>query len=246
MENKIRMENWFKRDIFSKPIKYSKEHADCNGVSEVVDEMHATFDKYEKEFFEFVERNTPALDDTYASYAKATKNKNLFKIIFLVCIVIEAAALIIKYCVNSRMIDFWFPCALCGLILVCICLSVSSRKHDYTFLVYRLEKDAKKIIDKYTGYADEFYKMIDELYLRSLDPVMREMLLCHRQDQAEKRELRDELRRQAERYEAVIKDIKSSHVAALNDVKKSQEEGNEALKEMLKIEQDREWRSGRY
>lgn len=253
MESKINIADWFNEYIFSEAIQYSAEHADCAGVDAVEFEIYETQKEYEAEYSEFVKSNRGTVDAVYAAYEKAVKHAKLFRTIFFVCAALEVVSVVIRKTVYSRMCDFLILCILSGIVFAITKAKANRKERTYCSLRNRLQMETREIVSKYLSVANRLYQKTDNLYLNSLDPVVRDLLLHNRELKLSNRknqELIDELRRelhdQAKRHEAELKDLTSSHEAALRDVKRSQDDGNRTMKELLRIEQEREWRRGHY
>lgn len=233
MSEKVNITNWFRKDIFNKVIQYAKEHTNCDGVADAMDELYAAVENYKAERDEFIHENCGVVDELYGAYIKSKKTKKTVKIIFFVSLVMEIGLTTMNQYLSGRTFDLAFVCVLCGIAFAVLHFKVSNKKSAYMSLVNELEVGARTIITKYSSYAESLSKKIDDRYLASLDPVKRELELFKRHHEAVLQEQSRQHKAILQQYEATFKNMKESH-----------DEETRVLKELLEIEKEREKRRG--
>lgn len=229
---------------YNKARSYCEQNKGISGVEPIMGRLQASRQGYLAEMEQYIQGEQDREQALYSRLRKMGQGKQLFKWICLGAVL----ALFLQIKLDSRALPsilrlFLFFLGIATFAACVVCAVVS--------LIYRArEAHAARVYQDYTAQAQAgfdringvhnasmqaFYTEIDDLYLASLDPAHREVILMRR----------DQERQHEEAMRLQKKALKSQerHQQA---VEEEQRRARQAQERLLAIEEDRERRYRRY
>lgn len=163
-------------DAVLRVIDYATEHSDIEGVNEIVSDLSNVQDQYNEEKQDMIAMMEPPLKEAYEKVKNDHSRKTMF-------IAIGIVGIFLQWQSNSNIvINFGLigmNIGIIGFIYFFIRKRIDYKRYS------KLEVNSKSEIcqrrDYYMEYANQCYNKIDNFYLNTLDPMMREQVLLRRE-----------------------------------------------------------------
>lgn len=218
---------------YKKAVAYAKQHIDIDGVQEQLDDLKAEKQRYSQEVSALVEAERGNEQKKYTAYIKWARAARISKYIFLGSIIVGIMAMfgllndlrgLAEVLVTLLEMLAFFAGAAATIITI---LGKSLMTWQYKQYIKSISGRIDSLGNSFTRISESHYSAIDSLYLNTLDPTQRELILLRR-DQAEqsKKLLQAEKERQ-QMQETLIKEQRRTRAAQ---------------EELLAIEREREAR----
>lgn len=243
--HKIDISNWYDISAFESTICWAEQYSNIFGINENITMLQKKKQEYSREMNDFLKQIQPAVDEKFAVWESAERKKNFCKwlsigsfCVLLFCIFLSDAQIFHSYLIlNILMFLFIMAMVLTlfvgGIAAVVLKIISNILQKKYNSYVYELECESRQIAAKYERGVSILRNKIDNLYLDSLEPAHREVVLMRRDQELQHQE---RMRIEQER---------------LNSQKRMEEEQRKARQtqeELLHIEREREerYRKNRY
>ncbi len=207
---------------------YAKKNISIVGVKELSEQLENEYKNYLQEIGNIINAEDAKESEKYNQWEKISKIKNIFKYSAIALFLFTILFMVLK----SNLCAISFPFLLV-VILIGSILKVIDVMREKKYCSY-----ARSVIDKFRSINGQYvhifnviYKDIDNLYLNSLEPAHREMVLMRRDQERQHQEAMRANERQAEMQRKIAEEQQQLRI---------QQE------ELLKIEKEREQRYGRY
>lgn len=224
---------------FAKTRNYAQRNIEIEGVKNLLAEADANETAYLKKKESLIEQNAESL--AIAEYAKtqaAGKNAK-FSLAWRAGIVVWIASMIIAGFTSGIIRDILTIVGFVAFVAIPVGLigsfATSSKKRstakEYDSMISSLQETASNAANVYGNTNELLYTKIDDLYLSSLDPAHREVVLMRRDQE---RHHQETLQAQREHNEIIEQEQRRARAA--------QEESARATQRLLDIEEERERR----
>lgn len=229
------LDNMYRFGEYNKAMDYAKQNMAIKGVKEQALKLQEEGKTYEKNIKAITEPEKAEEDKRYQLWAKWDKVRKICKWTTIGLAIFSAVLFILGATLLSYS-NIWFVLWLLVLVLtilagiVLLVTKVGTWICEKSYIHYINNKIFEKVdaIDKiFIQKSRAYYQEIDNLYLQSLDPAHREMVLMRR-EQAEHMRQQAELERERVRVEN----------ARLQEAEKTRR----AQERILAIEEERERR----
>ena len=230
------------RSSHSKTSDYGKENEHLDGVSEILGKADSEVEKHSDRYDECVKSNAPKLNEAYEAYASVQKKanlcSNLFRFAFLAMILCLLGINDQNRAV-ANITSVLFLVLLVAFVVLVVYANVLHKKADRAYRTYSgIETDALrsliKIEDQLKATMKRYYDDIDAIFLASLEPTERQVLLLRREQAASEE-------RERQRDEKMIA-LQAQSVEMQAQNQRLQQELVGQQKELLNIERERERR----
>lgn len=183
---KTNIDNWVNEGIFDRSITYANTHKPIAGVEDIKRDMQDDLQKYKEEMQLFISQNKETVDRKYSQMEKASIRKNI-------CIVLCLISLVLSIVLDSGFLVLVFAGSGVAILVFKLLEYIFASK--YAKCIAELKSKAQSIDNKYRRIANQFYDKIDNLYLASLEPAHREVVLMRRDQARQHEELMREQRK---------------------------------------------------
>ena len=233
----------------NRTFNYWKQMKSIESVAKVKPEYDSIVENYRKEMEYLAEQNQNQYDEIESKYLR---NKKLLSLWKKIAIGMSISTVVLFVIGNYKNIVFLFLCSIlffilavvAGIVLFVVNLMETRSTNKYYSNMNNIKMRAEVIYEKYANKAQILYNKIDNLYLDSLDPVQRELILTKREIKDVnkqmlnmQKQMADENRRLSEQlYDAqnTIESMKKETSEAMANMKRETYETNETMKKMKK------------
>lgn len=227
---------------YNQAVSYGNQHIDIPGVQEHLQDLEIAKERYVDTVASIVESERENEESKYQQFQKWVNTENKYKHleIILICLAILNSFVrgsLPTGLVISRIYSL-LDQLLCLVAFVIGPCAFFFSKHSRRTYGMQYKQYADSILSKlhhlgndFTKLAADCYEEIDNLYLQSLEPMQRELILLRRQQEQHSRDL---LRFEQERR------------AAEEERLREQQKTRQATEELLAIEKEREKRYREY
>lgn len=176
---------------------YAKKNREIDGVTSLAEQLDYDYEDYCKQMDALLEGKHEKENRCYTLWNRVHKVKNISFIVgvagFAICFLLG----ILASFVDAPFVSFFNDVCVCsGLLsgLGSVVFLVSKILEMvvgsiYAFYVKRLEKKVSGPNEDYVRRVNQIYNEIDDLYLASLDPTQREIVLMRRDQERQHQEL---------------------------------------------------------
>lgn len=180
------IEKWINEFIFDRSITYANTHKTIAGVENIKRDMQDNLQKYNEEMQLFILQNKETIDRKYSQMEKASIRKKI-------CIVVCLISFVMGIVLDSGFLVLVFAGS--GIAILVFKLFEYIYASKYAKCIAELKIKAQSIDNKYRRKANQLYDKVDNLYLASLDPAHREVVLMRRDQARQHEELMREQRK---------------------------------------------------
>lgn len=219
---------YYAKNDYDQTANYANSNISISGVKELLAQLESGYKNYLQEMGAIVNDEATAEEEKYTQWEKISKIKNICKysamallLFIIICIAIQSELSAVG--IILIMLDI-----IVGGVLKIIDVIYEKKYRSYD----------KSISDKFSSinirYANLFnriYQDIDSLYLGSLDPAHREVILMRRDQERQHQEAMRANAQQAEIQQQLAEEQRRARIAQ---------------EELLQIEKERERRYNRY
>ena len=227
------LDNCYRFKEYNEAIAYAKRNINVEGMKEQIEKLGQEKQRYKQNIENIINPEREPENNKYLAWEKWYKIKNLcFKIM------IGVVGGTILCWILGMVLSPWFSIlGMLGVILsIIMILAAMAAKGVESVYAALYEKYMNKVEDRINAInvvfeydAHQYYMTIDNLYLQSLDPAHREMVLMHREQTEHNREMkRLEMERQMKEAERLQEERRT----------------RQAQERLLAIEEERERRYG--
>lgn len=238
---------------YNKTIDYAKKYIDVNGVREQVQRLQTESEIYEKDIKNIAEPEREAEERKYHVWATWFKVKKIciwVTLGLIVCAVINSILWDYLPSFLNRLLDkLSLPLILLIPALIVIKVGEWICKNNYSSYVSKINTKINARNDNFEKTARAYYATIDNLYLTSLDPLQREMVLMRREQakrdeqyQKEMKAMREENMRLQNELRNELRNMEKDRLQEAKQARVAQEQAMRSYDRMLQIEEDRERR----
>ncbi len=216
----LQWDGFYNYTEYNAAYKYAQQHKEVLGVSEVVQKLRSEAKIYENDINDIIKEKKELITDKFESWKQSKKLRTI-------AILITVLLSIWTFGYNSMMLFV--------LLLAVIVTVIVGVRHKIIDSKYqKLYEDMRRLINhrnqSFSALSKKYYQEIDDLYLISLNPTQRELVLLRR-DQA----------RQQEKSERMQKQL----IETQKELARAIRRGSEAQEGLLTIEREREERRKR-
>lgn len=216
----VNTNNWKNINIFNNVINYAEKHKVISGVLECKVKAENHRQTYMEEIDKALNSEAETLEREYCKLKNIYKKKLIYRAICLFCIVSNLLVdlfsfdslrclRITEFFLNITFVAFWIFLALW------IIYKIREKRQDnvYATCVKSAKSQAQAIERKYKNISSEIYNEIDDLYLASLDPTHREVVLMRREQERQHKERMQESQREQRRLEMLQEEQRRTRIA---------------------------------
>lgn len=213
---------------FKKAIDFAEQHDDINGVFEVLNQIQSNFQEY-------CQLETPNIN--IANYHLETKYRHWEIVHKLKKANLFAFIGLISFLIIGRMIHLFdlllvFALFLFIIVIVMVLLFPVIEfvfYHIYRNFLNKIKSKHYSTLQSYLKVNDNLYRKVDNLYLSSLEPHHRELILMRRQQDKQHTEL---LEQQSKFFGQILE--------AQKEISEENRLSRELTEKILEIEKERE------
>lgn len=172
---------------FRQAIAFANRYKSLEGVEELILELETMKEKYEADYNKIVEAEEPALELLYQEYMRNFQREERLKKILIIIFIV----MIISFCIKFKLL------LQCGVLLLLVSgitmifVKKSGKKH-YDNHGSRFEKVLEKLEPLHgKKECSVICKKIDTIYLESLDPMERELIVTRRESEKQLIEIKN-------------------------------------------------------
>lgn len=232
-------------DEYNKAHNYGEQNITIPGVRNLLMKLEAARNVYTRDIEAMTAPEKPKEQNSYHTYQVWVKGKRICIWVTIGLLLLTVLCMLLKDVLPSKLLGILsFPCSFVWLmILVSIIMAIGERAFEnrYTSFVRRIGGLLDDRSGRFREFCNQTYNKIDHLYLSSLDPAYREMVLMNRKMsetmEMQSREI-SQYRRDIVRLENERNQAERDRAAEMRNLQRTQER-------LLQIEEDRERRSGR-
>lgn len=225
---------------YKKAIAYANEYIHVNGMREQKEKLNNTLKIYNQDIENIIKPERELENNKYLQWEIWNKAKKIcmdIMIYFIIGTIIFWILGIVKESVFSLLGLLGFIIS----VMILFATLISKVMESLYASIYR--KYINIIIDKinernvkFEHDAHQYYRVMDNLYLQSLDPMHREMVLMHREQMEYQKEMKSlEMERNRKEEERLRREKEQ-----LEETRKTRR----AQERLLAIEEERERRNG--
>lgn len=246
------LDRCYRFNEYNKAMDYANKNMNVEGVREQIQKLQNEKEIYISNVKNITEPERETENQKYASWEKWNGRWNI-------CIRITIPLLIII--ILNNVLSFILPEIIHNIlrilgfliyIMVPASLVTLAATHGCESSYNRYKADIIQRINNinasFSNRFNEYYRQIDNLYLCSLDPTHREMVIMHREQTKYNEEMlrleRERNQLEKERNEQMLRLEKERHALEKERMQETKRT-RQATEDMLQIERDREWRSRR-
>lgn len=224
---------------FSKTRNYAQRNIEIEGVANFLVEAEANETAYLQKKESLIEQNAKSLSIAESAKTQAAAKNAKFSLAWKAGIVCWIASMIIAGFTSGIIRDVLTIVGFVAFVAIPVGLigsfATSSKKRstakEYDSMIGSLRETASNAASVYGNTNELLYTKIDDLYLSSLDPAHREVVLMRRDQE---RHHQETLQAQREHNEIIEQEQRRARAA--------QEESARATQRLLDIEEERERR----
>ena len=234
---------------YNKTMDYAKKNIEVNGVREQMQKLTAEKTTYVQKMRNITEPEKEKEDKKYHEWESWYKKKNICVWITIGLVIISVINLLLGSFLPHGLYKLF---TLLGMLIIIMLPAYMVMKLGEFICENSYYKYTRPILENISAlniaFAEQsrkYYVSIDDLYLLSLDPAHREMVLMRR-EQAERHE--EMMRMEQERIELekerirVEKARQADERAAREEARQEAERSRKAQERLLQIEEEREFR----
>ena len=234
---------------FDRAEQEAKQRMNVDGVSEVYKQIEENYQAYTIQRDSFIEQNQPRLDELYSVYFEASKKRDGKYKVSKIALLVLVVFIVINFTPLSSLFSgllgllagtVIFAGSLIVIVIYLVLGGIQSSRTNSELTKYEecfseLRSKASIIVNQYAKTAASLQEDVDNLYLASLDPAHREMVLMRRDQAEQARKQEEHNKKEAERNRQLAE-----------EQRRREEERLKIEQERLQIERDREARVKRY
>lgn len=229
----------YEGEAYQSALQFASQYQNIPGVSEQIARLKENNSQYREQFNAIMNDNYENVNQKYHTWYRAYTVKIFSKRLAIISLMVFILLLIIEVFFSSNwsfllealmffianLANFTLTIGIIGLVIFKIVSGISQKTYDSSHNC--LEEQIKSLNAKYLRTVDTNRENIDQLYLGSLDPAHREVVLMRRDQERHHKEM---LKQQKQHNEAMLRE---------------QERTRNAQEELLRIEQERQDRERR-
>lgn len=215
---KVNIGDWYDVREIGKTINYAQEQKHVSGVEEILSILIEKYNSYDRDMKALKSKEQTNMDNMYLKWNKVYTYS-------LWCKWASVIMFVLDLFIDNIFILFFL---LLGIVFFCvfgICQFILSKKYSKYWEGVKTESD--RIYNKHFAQMETYYNRIDSLYLASLEPMQRDMILMRR----------EMLKMEQRNQELLREQIKNQ-----NKMEQQQREMQKIQGELLQIERQREER----
>ena len=237
--NKVDVRNFYDVSSFESAIHWAKQYNVTSEINENVTIIQRKKQEYSKELDTFCNRVQPVADEKFAVWKSSEEKKTFFKwlsigavVIFLLCIFLADLNVVSSHIILSILIllvtlVMILVLLIGGIAAIIFKIKSNVMKKKYDSYIYELKCESRQITARYEREVNSLQSKIDNLYLDSLEPAHREVVLMRR----------DQERQHQERML-----IERERLNSQKAMEEEQRRSRQAQEGLLQIEREREER----
>lgn len=236
---RLDLEDFYETCQYERAVAFAKTYIKIPGVKEVIDRMEFEYKEHVKEINQFRDEISDEENKKYTLWEKANKGKNICKMAFIAAIVFYIISSIFDSVLGMEIIYVIVLMQILSLFIFCggVLGTAIFKIVEMVFgKIYQLY--SQKTLDKVLGFREKYLNQIrklvtktDNLYLDSLEPIHREVVLMRREQMQQHGEVM--------RIQEANREFMEQHSEAML---REQTKMREAQERLFEIEQIREKR----
>ena len=239
------LERVYNFNEYNKTMDYAKKNIEVNGVREQIQKLTAEKNTYIQEMQNIIESEKENEDKKYHEWESWYKKKNICVWITIGLVAVSVINLLVGgflphglhklFTLLGLLIFIMLPASIVVKLLEFIC------GNSYYKYAGPVSEKISVLNIAFTEESRKYYKSIDDLYLLSLDPAHREMVLMRR-DQAKQHKQIMRIERERIELEKERIRIEKARQADQKAAREEAEQSRKVQERLLQIEEDREIR----
>lgn len=237
MYTKVDARNWKKDNIFDDVVQYFNRYSENEDIAEWRDTIVQHMKKYEEEIDAHIGEKRPIIDEKYDKLKKVSLVRKIFKILTIVFFVL---------CVFEGYMPTWirgeltFGIMICPIVYCVFKIKEKISEKSYARYLNDAITKARQIDIRYQKIAGDIYNKLDDIYLNSLEPAHREVVLMRRDQERQHQELMQaQFKFQQEQYEKT-RQMQQEQQKQWERLAEEQKRTRKAQDELLQIEREKE------
>lgn len=240
--SRVNFESFYGKKVYNEVMTLGNQNKNVEGVMEIVNKVEEKYQSHCKVVREFSEKEGDTEYTKYKRWYSVHRCKSISKIVFIGMLIFYILSCILCLFLQGALgsiIVFLQDIVLVLFPLVCVVFTGSKVTEMIFSFVYNsyaknIAKVGNEMVGKFRMEINKFGHQIDEMYLNSLEPAHREVVLMRRDQERQHQEM---MKKKAAHYEEMRK-IQEKTLREQQKIRKTQEK-------LLEIERDREARYSR-
>lgn len=226
---------------FNKTKSYYEDNKEVPGVENEFEKLRKENQRYNDVSAKLINEHKEKFLELRAKWVQMFKLRRIAIIVFSIFLLLKVLFFFISVpYFLSKVIASMFYCSFLFLIVAVIMYSFAENKIQSFIMKYR--QKVKVTQNEFNNVCKIAYENIDKMYLRSLDPVQRELVLLRRDNQ--RRE--EEQRRRDEQRDRQLASLQQQLLKAQSELANEQRRNANVQEELLDIERRKEKKRGGY
>lgn len=231
---RVNLNSFYNTNTFENEINFANQNIKVKGVQELLHGIQNEYREYNEKMMQLINNSKETECSKYRLWEKTHKRKTMTKYIIIISLIliIVGIALGDSNLIQGRIGKFLF--SITGLLLyliffagiiMFIAFKITEKvyENNYKSYVEELNRQAGNINIEYKNKMRRYHNKIDDLYLMSLEPSHREIVLMRREQEQQHRE---RMRLQEVHNREVLEEQKRARQAQeeLLEIEKAREE----------------------
>lgn len=217
----------YQKNAYNDAVSFAKQNIKINGVGDLLERLQNDYQEYVEQRRCLKDEEFQSESDKYASWEKMHRMKVISVLVFITCFVLAVISI-------QQNRGVWAVIAILSMLLAFIApiaavilqLIEMINKKKYVSYAENVKGRIKVINYSYLSKVDQIYNQIDDLYLASLEPAHREMVLMRRDQERQHQELIRLQKEQQKMQKKILDEQSKSRIAqeGLLDIEREREE----------------------
>lgn len=245
-------EKYLNFNEYNETMRYANKNIEVKGVSEQIQNLMNEKENYISNVKNIINTEREKGNQKYQLWEKwnARNSISLRITMGLLAIIIlnKVLSSFLPGVIHTILRIIGLPIYIMVPVSLVIMVITSSHEMDYNRYETDIIQKINSITATFSKKFKEYYTTIDDLYLCSLEPAHREMVIMHREQKEHNKEMlrleRERNRLEKERNEQMLR-LEKERQNLDRERAEEAKRTRKATEDMLQIERDREWRSRR-
>lgn len=234
---RINFNSFYITNECNRVIEYTKKNLNIKGVNSAFNEIQNVKDNYLGKMKNFINEESNYENKLYTYFKGAHLCKFVCKLVVILTFIFSLFQNKLPYNIFTNFVVFFNYKLFLGGILMWIIAKILEIIYEKRYISYmdKTKRKINKINGDYYNAINKIYDKVDELYLNSLEPALREMILINRKQERQYKETVKMMQKQLDNQQKQGQKIEQE-----------QKRTRQIQEELLEIERERERRYNRY